>query len=138
MASPFDALMANVDAACDAIFGEAVTIAPQATGNYSVRSDPERPPAIVTAIVSISPQAGDVRGQMTSEGVNQGRTTNVAPSTIWISAAAAAALGYDLKAGDLIELSSRAGTPVYRMERPAVTDLGDLEAVVTLHRGRNP
>lgn len=137
MASPFDVHMAAVDAAVEAAFGDTlVTLIPKRMGNYSAGVDPLRPVRTFKAVVSISPNAGDLQGMNKSEGINPGRVTAVAPSTIWITAATAAGLGYEVKSGDEIELTARPGAPTYRVERPGFTDLGDLEMTVTLARGQ--
>jgi len=136
MPSPFDALMAGVDAACEATFGEGVTISPRVAGNYGFKPDSSRPTrAGVSATVSISPIEGTPLGQnATGDGLSKGRMATVAESEIWFSTAAYASIGYELKGGDLIILTARPGSPRYCVERPAKTDLSDVAFIVSAER----
>lgn len=131
MGSPFDELMAGVDATVTATFGELVVLTPRVMGNYGVAVDPDRPEKSPTAIVSISPVAGDLLGTNTRGGMSRGRTTGEAKSSVWIGKAEAAALGYDILAGDQIELRTRRHRPCFRVEDVFVTDMGDVEMTVT-------
>ena len=113
-------------------FEEAVTVAPKGRGGYGFSGpDTLRPAKAVRAIVSISPQDEKFSGQNANGQILAGRSIAGAQSSIWISGANMAKLGYDLRKDDVFTLTSRPGQPRYRIEDKPTNDLGDVTCVVT-------
>ena len=131
MPSPFDDLDAALSAAVDANFGERAAIIPRVSGQYVARAaDPGRAQRLVRGVFSLGPASDTVQGQV--KGAEFSGTTRMVSgaSEFWISAAEAAALGYEIAAGDVVRLDSRPGAPVYAVAAPHRTDAGDINLIL--------
>ena len=130
MPSPFDALDASLQAEMDKAFGEGITIRPQVGGNYSVAADSLRPVKTgVRAIVSHSPReaATDFRNSN-----RNGVPLALSPSSAWLQRAAIAALGAELRRGDVIEFpEAGAPAPTAVVAVAQKGDHGDLNLIFT-------
>lgn len=109
MPSPFDEIDAAAQAVIDETFGEGITIRPMVgDGNYSATPDPARPVAVgVRAAVA---RNGGVKPTDFNNSNRNGAALATSPVELWIDRAAYAALGYDLKRGDRVEITED-GTP---------------------------
>jgi len=131
MPSPFDAIDVATQATIDGIFGEGIRIRPQVGDDYSGGNDPDRPVREgVRATVAISHMAPptDYSGSL-----RNGAALVTFASEIWIDATAYAALGFELKRGDWIELTDpKRGSPPPRHIVASVHpgDNGDVQVLL--------
>lgn len=109
--SLFDDIDGSLQAAMDEVFGEAIRVFPQrAGGNYGAGApDPARLPKDTRAIVSRAAREGTVDFANTNRA---GVALSLAPSECWMDRDTYAALGYQLRRGDVIELTERGGARV--------------------------
>lgn len=112
-------------------FEESVTVVPRANSDYARGPDPIRQPMAVSAVVSIAREDETLAATNAGGDFRKGRFVGVAESSIWISAAQVALLGYEIATGDQIVLSARPGTPVFTVMFPGPNDLGDMHITIT-------
>lgn len=122
--SIFDDLDAELSSAMEDEFGDMAVFSPRVPSEYGAALvDPARPEKQVRGIYSSGPVIrkldGDARG-------NQFNTKQVSEVLVfWISAAALAALGYDVRKDDQLTI---AGKPKpFRVVAVMATDRGDVE-----------
>lgn len=112
-------------------YEETITVVPRASGPYARAGDPARPTRTVSAVVSIARIDETLAATNAGGDFRKGRFVGVSDSTVWISAAQVATLGYEIQTGDQIILSSRPGEPRYSVMFPGPNDLGDLSVTIT-------
>lgn len=130
--SALDLLDRLAGGAVDRAFGEVVTVIPRSGGRIAAASDdPSRPQKTVTAVFADAPSEMALF-QNRMNGLKEVGTTGVLipGAVLSLSAAQAKTLGYELRKGDLVKLSARAGTPRYAVSSPPQAD--DLGAVVLM------
>ncbi|UYZ08560.1 hypothetical protein CFBP5507_06040 [Agrobacterium salinitolerans] len=128
MPSPFDEFDAAMQADVDALFGEGIKIIPRAGDEYTSAPDPERPSQEgIRATVARAPgsKPATYRGsQRTSADIHS------SPAEIWIDRAAYAALGYELRRGDIIELTDDDPATRYTVGSVGRGDGGDVRIIL--------
>lgn len=133
MPSPFDDLMADVDAAITEVFGEAegATLRPRLNSQYAARAvDPARPALTVCGIFSAGPESSELRGMSKHEFQGTTRLSTMT-AEFWLSSAQAAAIPYEVAPGDLIEFPCRNGK-TFAIAAIQRTDLGDLNLILAV------
>jgi hypothetical protein len=133
MASPFDALDAELQSHVAEEFGEAVRVEPRVAKQYAGRSpgvDPSRPVRDVRAVVTSVPAATDFRGEI---GGQQNSAAQLVGATTeaWLDADAASSLGYDVATGDTLVRLDEPGLPRFRVQRPVPYETGDLRLLLS-------
>jgi hypothetical protein len=112
-------------------YEEAVLVSPRASTDHARAPDLSRPEQVITAIVSIGKADETLAATNSGGDFRKGRFVGVAESSVWISAAQWAALGYDLIEGDLLTLVDRADQPKFTVMLPGSSDLGDYSVTIT-------
>lgn len=132
MASPFDHLDAQVSAAVNAAFGEAVTIRPMTeNGRTAPTVDGTREVKIITVQFALAPDTDYLSGARRGSEMMGSSRLNTNAAEAWISAEEASTLGYDLTTGDRIVLHTREGLPVYQISAaPQIYDTGDVNLIL--------
>ena len=111
MPSPFDDLMADVDASIMDAFGETeeATLRPRLNSQYAARAtDPARPEQGVCGVFSAGPEVTELRGVAKHEFAGTTRLSSMS-AEFWLAPEQVAALGYEIAVGDLIEFPCRGG-----------------------------
>ncbi len=107
MPSPFDEIDAANQAAVAEIFGEGVTVRPMAGDvNYGAAEDADRPVRLSSASVQTAPRTIGLDVNATGR---RGSDMSLGATELWIGRAEYAALGYEIRRGDVIELIERNG-----------------------------
>lgn len=133
MPSPFDDLIADVDAAIIETFGEneGAVLRPRLQTQYAARPlDPARPPVNVSGVFSAGAAVDELRGRAKHEYVG---TTALSSMTaeFWLPPEEVAAIPYEIATGDLIEFPERGGA-TYAVAAIQRTDLGDLNLILAV------
>ncbi|MBY0400954.1 hypothetical protein K2X89_11705 [Myxococcota bacterium] len=132
MSSPFDALDAALSRVVMDRFGETegALLRPRTVSQYAGRAaDPARPETTICGIFSAGPGDAPIRGNSTGEFAGTTRLASMSVE-LWLPAGEVAAIPFEIAVGDLIELSDRAGAPVYSVARVQKTDLGDANLIL--------
>lgn len=133
MPSPFDDLMADVDAAIIDAFGETegAVLRPRLASQYAARAvDPARPVVTVSGVFSAGPENAELRGMSKHEFQGTTRLSSMA-AEFWLPPEEAAAIPYEVAPGDLIEFTCRNGA-TYAVAAIQRTDLGDLNLILAV------
>lgn len=133
MSTPFDELDARLSAGVDGAFGSTALIRPRTSSQYAARAaDPERAAFQVVGVFSAGPAESDISGQ--SRGAQFAGLTRLSQqaASLWLSAAAVAALPYRPARGDAVEFPGRPGSPVYAIVAVRPSDMGDMELILTI------
>lgn len=133
MASPFDAAMKAADAVVEATFGGAVEIRPMLVSQYKgTIPDPGRAPVTVRGVFTLTPALDRLQGARVGAEMQSFVQISTGDAEIWFRTEEVAKIPYDLKTGDHIALTERAGVPIYSIVRPLPSDLGDLKLVLAV------
>lgn len=128
MPSPFDAIDAAMQADIDRLFGEGIRIIPQAGDQYVKGADPSRPMREgVRATVARAPKTARTDYSGTAK---PGAPVSIAPAEAWIDRAAYLALGYELRRGDIIELTDETPAASYQIGAVHYGDGGDVQIIL--------
>jgi hypothetical protein len=129
MASPFDALDAELSAAVLTAYGETALITPRRGTTYAAPGvDTDRPPVSALVVFSESPGLEWLSGARRGSELTGGSRLGVSEAEIWMSKAQADELGFKLAKGDKISFPSR-GT-AYSVVAVMTTDMGDVRAMI--------
>lgn len=135
MTSPFDALDAQVSDVLEGAFGETVRIIPRASRRgaqyVAVGADPDRPPKDIIAIPTDAPKSVDTRGQRTGFRMGSATRLIVGRFEVWVSAATAATIGFDVLSRDLVRMNDREGQPTFNVVEAIPEASGDLRIILT-------
>lgn len=104
MANPFDDMLAVMDGWITDSFGHQVTVTPQIKNDYvGFVPDPGRAAQTVPGVFTIAPFDG-----RSIPGENSSLNRIVAQAAaVWLPASSLAALGYEPRAGDMIQIAGR-------------------------------
>ena len=124
MLSPFDAAFAKVSASLTRTFGKAATFVPMVERQYrGFVADPSRPAITVRAEFTAIPALVELSTMRNgSDWIGNSALQGVV-ARLWISAAERAAIPYEPKAGDRIEIAGRPHHVI--VGPPAISDAGD-------------
>ncbi len=109
MPSLFDEFDRQVQVDISEQTGEGIRLVGMVGGEYTHGADPDRPPVEVVATVSLSPRIADLRGQMRGTEISGAAQFASQASELWIDHAAAAALPWQPRRNDVLELTERGG-----------------------------
>ncbi|WP_223428844.1 hypothetical protein [Tateyamaria pelophila] len=129
--SVFEYLDVRVSAALASVFAEPAHLHPRLSAQYAERAvDPDRAEVTVHGIFSAGPGQDDLRGQ--ARGGQMSGTTKLGSTAaeFWIARAQVDALTTMPAKGDMITLTSRAGSPIYAISGVHHTDMGDLNLIL--------
>lgn len=137
MPTPFDALDADISAVILAHFGESevVMLRPWARAEFAEGADQTRPARPIRGVFTAAPRETDLTGR--AKGARASGVTDfaVVSCEFWVPAAEVTALPYAIRTGDRIQLTGRAGAPVYSVSVPQACDTGDINLLLALEDG---
>lgn len=112
-------------------FGESVRIQPAIASEYAdAAPDPNRPVRTVDVVVAFTPNTDQVDG---AKKISTHGSLAMRRGAIWFTPAEYAALGYEVRVGDMATLADRAGAPRYQITSPPVaSDRGDIAVNIVL------
>ncbi|MCA1776049.1 MAG: hypothetical protein LC676_10700 [Loktanella sp.] len=128
-------IFGDMQAIIDGAFAETGVITPREREQYtSGANDSVRPGATVFGVYTSTPGSEGVGGPSSKERDGVTALTSEA-GEFWITAARAAALGYEIKRGDRIQLTDRAGAPKYTIAAIQDTSQGDRNLLLIKEHG---
>jgi len=129
--SVFEALDVGLSATLSEVFAEPAHLRPRSSVQYAERAiDPDRPHVTLYGIFSAGSAQDDLQGQARG-GQMSGTTKLVSTATaFWIAKAQVATMTALPVKGDMITLTSRAGSPIYAISAVHHTDMGDLTLIL--------
>ena len=131
--SAFDRLAALTATAITGNMGESALLLPRVTSQYTARaSDPDRDAALVVGVFEAGPEREDVSGRRPPNQFRASTRMATMEAAFWLSAEQAGALPWRPRPGDALQLTARAGQPVYAIAALDPTDLGDLTLVLVV------
>ena len=128
MASPFDALDAEMSAAMLTAYGEAASITPRRGGQYAAPGlDPQRSsnPVPVMGVYTGTPEVA-VFGAADGQIVINGRTVT-ADAIFWMPKAQVDEVGFTIKRDDQVIMEVQPGKPSFSVIAVLLTELGDAQ-----------
>lgn len=132
MSSRFDALDAALSRAVLSTFGETVaaTLRPWARSEFVEGEDATRPARPIRGVFTEAPSDAPLKGRATGAEFAGTTRLSVSVAEFWIAAADVAALPYQIKTGDRLELPGRPGAPRYSVSDAQTTDTGDINLIL--------
>jgi hypothetical protein len=123
--------------AIEGLFGEAVRIIPRTNGLSGPMPDPDRPPANVTGVFTLAPDAPRMFEERREGPSARGATAiQGTGARLTLGATVVTGLVYKLRTGDAVRLLSRPGEPVMGISRLDADDVGSV--TMTLVREIDP
>lgn len=107
MPSLFDEFDRQVQVDISERTGEGIRLFGMVGGDYSHGPDPTRTVAEAVGTISISPRTADLRGQMRGTELSGAAQFASVASELWIDHAVAAALPWQPRRNDVVELTER-------------------------------
>lgn len=137
MSSPFDALIAQADAAAMASFGETqdAMLRPRTRSEFAEGADSLRPARPIRGVFSDAPAEALPKGNATGAEFKGVTRMSVQKAEFWLSPAVVAAIPYRIATGDQIEFPARPGAPVYAVSDLHETNAGDLNLILVKEGG---
>ena len=119
-------------------FGEVVRIKPQKSSDYTEPlPDPDRPQVDVYVVVSLTPTTDNLDGSRQGTKINTTTRLTQRSAAIWLRPEVYAAIGYELREGDRVDLIQRPSEPLYKVSRaPESSDRGDIVVSLVLDGNR--
>ena len=103
----FDQFRDLVDDVVNDLLGETAQVTPRVVSQYGgAAADPDRDAFEVVGIYAVAPENAAFRGQRQGAGVNSFANIAVHHPEFWIAAADYAAVGGDIRQGDLVVLDA--------------------------------
>lgn len=129
--SGFGPLDKAMSAVMSSAFAEPVLLRPRRSTQYAERAeDPDRAEVTVLGIFSAGPVKDDLRGQARGGQMSGTTKFGATAAEFWIARAQVDALTMLPAKGDMITLTSRAGSPIYAISGVHHTDMGDLNLIL--------
>lgn len=115
-------------------FGEVVRIKPRKSSDYTEPlPDPDRPQVDVYVVVLLTPTTDNLDGSRQGTKINTTTRFTQRSAAIWLRPEVYAAIGYELREGDRVDLIQRPSEPPYKISRaPESSDRGDVVVPIVL------
>lgn len=127
----FDRLSRVTGKAVDRLYGEPVIIIGRIDSQYSARAvDASRSQVETRGVFADGPDIDDIGGQRSGNSLPGATRFSNGAVSIQIMAADAAVLAWLPRKGDLVRLTSRAGSPAYSIVDVRPLDHGDLYIIL--------
>lgn len=105
---------------------------PWTRSEFADAADPDRPARQIRGVFSAAPEQSDMKGRTKGASVTGVTEFAVVACEFWVPAAEVAALPYDIRTGDRIQLTGRPGAPIYSVSVPQAYDTGDINLLLAL------